>query len=81
MLSATAVQPLPGSHEPVEQHCHREHTMPVTTCGCAGIGVAGQALGSFLLATEMIGPSLRGVAGIITQVDSSILLHSVHDQS
>uniref|UniRef100_A0A383VW07 Major facilitator superfamily (MFS) profile domain-containing protein n=1 Tax=Tetradesmus obliquus TaxID=3088 RepID=A0A383VW07_TETOB len=33
-----------------------------------GIGVAGQALGSFMLSTEMLGPTWRGVAGIITQV-------------
>jgi len=34
----------------------------------SGIGVAGQALGAYLLSTEMIGPSWRGVAGILTQV-------------
>jgi hypothetical protein len=34
----------------------------------AGIGVAGQALGAYLLSTEMVGASWRGVAGIITQV-------------
>jgi hypothetical protein len=34
----------------------------------AGIGVAGQALTCYILATEMIGPSRRGIAGIITQV-------------
>ena len=41
----------------------------------AGIGVAGQALGAYLLSTEMVGPMWRGVAGIITQV-SSLLWHS-----
>jgi hypothetical protein len=40
----------------------------VSCVSCAGIGVAGQALGAYLLATEMIGPTWRGVAGIITQV-------------
>lgn len=34
----------------------------------AGIGVAGQALGAYLLATEMLGPTWRGSAGILTQV-------------
>jgi hypothetical protein len=34
----------------------------------AGIGVAGQALGSFMLSNEMLGPKWRGVAGILLQV-------------
>lgn len=33
-----------------------------------GIGIAGQALGAYVLATEMIGPSWRGAAGICTQI-------------
>jgi MFS family permease len=36
-----------------------------------GIGVAGQALGAYILATEMIGPSWRGAAGILSQVRKS----------
>lgn len=39
----------------------------------AGIGVAGQALGAYLLSTEMVGATWRGVAGIITQVSTSNL--------
>lgn len=54
---------------------------PVVHCyccspGCAspGIGVAGQALGSFMLSNEMLGPTWRGVAGILTQVGYTVLL-------
>lgn len=43
----------------------------------AGIGVAGQALGAYLLSTEMIGPAWRGVAGILTQVGCTCLVLSV----
>lgn len=42
-----------------------------SVCVAAGIGVAGQALGAYLLSTEMVGPQWRGVAGIITQVIST----------
>jgi hypothetical protein len=50
-------------------------TLHVTAVSCvvcvaAGIGVAGQALGAYLLSTEMVGPQWRGVAGIITQVSA-----------
>jgi hypothetical protein len=50
---------------------------PITVLVAAGIGVAGQALGAYLLSTEMIGASWRGVAGIITQARISNLTFNV----
>jgi MFS family permease len=49
-------------------HAHVAGGCPAhTNTHATGVGVAGQALGAYLLATEMIGPSWRGAAGIITQ--------------
>lgn len=47
----------------------------------SGIGVAGQALGAYLLSTEMIGPSWRGVAGILTQVCTDCIVCDIHWQA
>ncbi|KXZ46396.1 hypothetical protein GPECTOR_44g71 [Gonium pectorale] len=34
---------------------------------CSGVAAAGQALGAYVLATELVGPAWRGAAGMLTQ--------------